>query len=183
MMEKQTANNEQRAMKAYNLKATKTKVGDKEVSVISLGENGRGRVNKLIRCESGVENGELVTVKIPKPGMPGAVTVTKGGDPDNKWLMRISTEGSYIRGAEGNVRFLGDAQLIAKGYGAFGDAGRTGTWDDVLICVSIGTVLRVKPSRGNAYFLLVGEDSIQKYSQEEANFEGIQTDKDSFTRV
>ena len=169
-------------MKAYNLNAKTTLVGEKEVSVIELGEKGRGRVQKLIRCETGIVDGEQVSIKIPKPGMPGAVAITKGDDNSGDWLMRISTYGSYVRGADGNVRFRGEAKLVVKGYGAFGDAGRTGNWDDVLIVASPGTVLRVKPSRGDAYFLSVEEDKIVKYSAEEAEFDGIETNKDSFER-
>lgn len=42
--------------------------------------------------------------------------------------------------------------MIAAGHGAFGDAGRVGDWKDLLLSVPENTWLRVKPSRGAAYF-------------------------------
>jgi hypothetical protein len=171
-------------MKAYNLQAKTIKVGENDRTVLVLGQDGRGRVQKLIRCDLGLQDGETVTLKQPKPGMPGVPSIIKGGSDDNKWLMRISTDGAYIRGANGNVRYAcGEVELIAKGYGAFGDAGRTGTWDDVLIVASVGTVIRVKPTRADAYYLYAGENSIQSLSAEEAEFEGLVIDKDLFTQI
>lgn len=174
-------------MKAFNLKAITKIIAGSEKTVIQLGEEGRGRKSILVKCEAGIQDGENVTVKIPKPGMPGVPQITRDDQsPGDGWISRVSTNGAYIRGAQGNVRYLTASPAvtaIAKGHGAFGDAGRTGTWDDVLLQVPIGAVLRVKPSRGDAYFLRFDSDSVQKLTAEEAAFEGIETEKESYTKI
>ncbi len=172
-------------MKAYNLKSITKNIAGKEQPVIQLGEEGRGRKSVLIKCEAGIVDGELVNLKTPKPGLPGVPQIAKSSeDPcDEKWLARISTNGAYIRGAQGNIRYLSNtppATLISKGHGAFGDAGRTGTWDDVLVVVAVGAVLRVKPSRGDAYFLKFDSEQVIKMTAQEAQFEGISTEIDNY---
>jgi hypothetical protein len=171
-------------VKAFNLKAKMVEVGGKEREAIALGENGRGRKLTLVKCAVGIQDGFLVTVKTPKPGMPGVVQIGPSSD-SSGWLVRISTVGSYIRGADGNIKSLGGegAQVIARGHGAFGDAGRTGTWDDLLIAVDDGAILRVKPSRGDAYFLVFGSSNVQKLSAPDAEFEGIPVDQESYKRL
>jgi hypothetical protein len=152
-------------MKAFNLKAEERN----GKTLIALGEEGRGRKLTLVRCALDIKDTEEVTVIKPKPGVPTISKATPYGS--TAWLARITTDGAYIRGAEGNVRFLGEGvELVAKGFGAFGDAGRTGNWDDVLIIVPNGTLLRVKPTRGDAYFLLFTAVEVVTMTVEEANF-------------
>lgn len=174
-------------MKAFNLKATTKIIAGSEKSVIQLGEEGRGRKSTLVKCEPAIQDGENVIVKTPKPGMPGVSQITRDSQSTGDgWVARVSTSGAYIRGAQGNVRYLTEGSvvaLIAKGHGAFGDAGRTGTWDDVLVHAPIGAVLRVKPSRGDAYFLRFDSNSVQKLTAEEAAFEGIETSIEHFTKL
>lgn len=224
-------------VRAYNLgKTTDVTIGGKPVSVFKLGEEGRGREQKIVRCDPSIADGDLVTLTVPKKGMPGSISISKvepgsiasdsaklAGN-TNCWLVRISTQGAYIRGAKGNVRWrlewsghdtmgsdlpeaantsnfptsldctvaqseltqcgVSSVSLVAKGFGAFGDAGRTGTWDDVLILVRIISqpiILRVKPSRGEPYFLKVTQNEIVRYgNSKEANFDGIATEIELF---
>jgi hypothetical protein len=57
--------------------------------------------------------------------------------------------------------------VVARGQGAFGDAGRTGTWDDLLLVVEPGTVLRVKPARADAYWLHFGREKVTRLTAPE----------------
>ena len=157
-------------MKTYNLNPSVVNVAGNDISVLKLGEKGRGRVEKLIKCDSITDS---MKVLAPKAGMPGNVKIVADVDNSVGLIIRVSTEGSYVRGANGNVSVspndVDKVNVVAKGYGAFGDAGRTGTWDDVLLVVTNATVLRVKPSRGDAYLMSIDEDfNVQKLSYSEA---------------
>lgn len=148
-------------MKAYNLNAASFGASFGDVECIKLGEDGRNRKLTLVNCPKGIKDGELVSLFLPKVGKP---SIKLGGENDGTWLMRISSEGSYVRGANGNIRVLNthreNVKVVARGHGAFGAAGNTGTWDDLLLTVKENTVLRVKPSRGDAYYLHVLEDRV-----------------------
>ncbi|GIW59476.1 MAG: hypothetical protein KatS3mg087_0542 [Patescibacteria group bacterium] len=173
-------------MKAWNLAAKTHTASFGEIECLVLGEQGRGRKQTLVPCPLNVNNGDQVTVI---PSTSGKPKVVKKDDNKESWLMRISTSGAYIRGAKGNVRVLSqhseNVNLIAKGSGAFGDAGGVGTWDDVLAEVNSNTLLRVKPSRGDAYFLHVLEDTVHKITSDEidAYDYAISTNLDDYIRI
>jgi len=143
-------------MKAYNLVAVKSVIGEKEISTLNLGESGRARKLIQIIMDKDIKNDEQVEIIAPKPGMPGKTKIRKMEINTPGYLSRISTNGAYIRGDKGNVRYLKTApmpEVVAKGNGAFGDAGGIGSWDDLLLKIPDDAILRVKPTRGDAYFL------------------------------
>ncbi len=138
-------------MKVYNIKPQTVKVADFEMDAISLGESGRGRKCVNVACPKEFEFLEVGTTKAGKPRL------NKSSNPQG-WIARISTQGAYIRGASGNIsvsqKFADRVTVVARGQGAFGDAGRIGTWDDIIISCQLEDFwLRVKPSRGDAYIL------------------------------
>ena len=157
-------------MKAFNLKTTTVTLPTGDKSVISLGEDGRGRKQSLILCPAGLQDGDPVSLNVPRLGRP---SISTGNDPSGGWLARISTSGAYIRGANGNVRVLNGREKlvtpVAYGYGAFGAAGRTGTWQDWLLVLQEGAILRVKPSRGDAHFLVVLDNGVFHLSPAQAD--------------
>lgn len=175
-------------MKAYNLNVVTHTASFGNIDCIKLGEDGRGRKLTLVTCPKGIKDGDRVSLFAPKVGKP---KIEIGGeDHSSSWLMRLSTEGAYVRGANGNVRVFseheGNVKVIAKGQGAFGDAGRTGTWDDFLIEVQPDTVLRIKPSRGDAHYLHVLENTVIKLQIPDLNiYDGfdITTNVDSYVRL
>jgi hypothetical protein len=183
--------------KAYNLVAKEVSVADRIISVIQLGEDGRGRQLTSVLCPTGIEDGENVEVTLGEEKANGLVTkpriskVEEGSFDSSSqfWCARISTHGAYVRGANGNVSHdITDPycvpKLVAKGYGAFGDAGRTGTWDDIIVVVRDGSILRVKPSRGDAYFLQFGESCVHKInSVDELDLLGEKFDLENRTRI
>ena len=163
-------------MKAFNLSAKNIEVAGNKVPVIQLGESGRGRLLVSIPCPEGLQDGDTVQAlpaQVKANGLKTKPSIKGSNDPENGWVARISTDGSYIRGACGNVSYdptqpsVGAPILIAKGYGAFGDAGRTGNWDDLLVQVSDGTVLRVKPTRADAYYLWFQESKVSTLTLDE----------------
>jgi len=172
-------------MKAYNLNASNYTASFGTVECLQLGETGRGRKLTLVRCPKGIVDKTEVNLFAPKVGKP-KITIESSDNPN--WLARVSTSGAYIRGANGNVRVLkvqeNNIKVIAKGEGAFGDAGRTGSWDDFLLEVAPDTVLRVKPSRGDAYFLHFTEESVVKLTASELGLYGLDIPTDiEYTRL
>lgn len=175
-------------MKAYNLNAVTHTASFGQLDTIRLGEDGRGRKLTLVSCPKGIQDGDRVSLFSPKVGKP---KIEVGGECDRQsWLMRLSTEGAYVRGANGNIRVFSEhetnVKVIARGSGAFGAAGNTGTWDDLLISVQPNTVLRVKPSRGDAYYLHVLEDKVIKLQIPDLDiYDGfdITTNVDAYTRL
>ena len=162
-------------MKAFNLSAKNIEVAGNKVPVIQLGEAGRGRTLFSVSCPEGLQDGDPVAATlahIRTNGLRTKPVIKRSNDPENGWVARITTSGSYIRGACGNVSYdptqtVSVPVIIAKGCGAFGDAGRTGNWDDVLVQVMDGTVLRVKPTRADAYYLWFQEDKVSVLTLDE----------------
>lgn len=161
--------------KAHNLAASEVEMSFGTLRAIALGEKGRGRMLTYVPCEGDFPDGAPVALSTTRAGKP-KIIAGHGGDTAG-WLARVSTAGPYIRGAYGHVRVRAQdralVSVVAVGYGAFGDAGRVGQWYDYLLRLQEGAVLRVKPSRGPAYFLHATPDKIVRLEQEEASvYEG-----------
>jgi hypothetical protein len=141
---------------------------------IALGERGRGRREAIVPVPEqfhGLEPG------LTKSGQPRLNACGAGG---LGWIVRVKTLTSYIRGACGYVDLIGGAspEVIARGNGAFGDAGRIGTWVDLLLACHGDCLLRIKPSRGKSWLMLVRdaegviEMSVEEYkSWDDAPFQ------------
>jgi len=154
-------------MKAYNICPQEVSVADFKFPALPLGEKGRGRILVNVACPATFTHLEVGTTKQGKPRL------NPSSNPKG-WVVRISTKGAYIRGAFGNVSTAPEAvdkiQVVARGQGAFGDAGRTGTWDDILLSTDLEEfILRVKVSRGDAHLLLFKEGKVTKVTYEEAD--------------
>lgn len=131
--------------------------------VIFLGEEGRGRRYEKValgrRNPAKVISGRVHEAQPEKIVLPVKNEKTekvffvleKPTTGTDNVLVRINTETSYVRGAHGHVvTVAGNPETITGGYGAYGDAGRIGTWTDSLVIVRTGDVLRVYPSRGSS---------------------------------
>jgi hypothetical protein len=154
-------------MKTYDLTPVEISIADYQIFGVSLGESGRGRKLTTIPCPKEFKYLEPGLTKTGKPRLNSSSS-------DKGWIARVSTSGAYIRGARGNVsvptHLLGEFNVIAKGYGAFGDAGRTGTWDDLIFSTLLEEfILRVKPSRGDAYLLVFSNGKVTRLSFPEAD--------------
>ena len=162
--------------KAFNLTSSEVEMSFGRLRAIALGQQGRGRLLTYVPCEGSFEDGACVVLTTTRNGRPKIIAGQPGSDATG-WLARISTEGSYLRGAYGHVRALDPelVRVVAYGYGAFGDAGRVGRWYDYLLALQPGAVLRVKPTREEPYFLHVTVDQIVRLEQEEASvYDGVE---------
>lgn len=115
------------------------------VEGISLGEHGRGRQQIFLPTPQGLKGavGGLrtdLTIGLSKAGKP---RINHGKDKD--MYLALSTERGYTRRGNGVVKTpVGQTvELIARGNGADGDAGRIGYWDVILVKANEGDVFRV----------------------------------------
>ena len=115
------------------------------VAGIALGEHGRGRQQIFLPTPKELERsiGELrsdLTIGLSKSGKP---RINRAKDKDI--YLALSSERGYTRRGNGVIKTpVGqDVELIARGNGADGDAGRIGYWDVVLVKAKEGDVFRV----------------------------------------
>lgn len=157
-------------MKTYNIAPKEIQVSDFTVTGIALGESGRGRQLTIVPCP----DAPLLEPGLSKTGKP---RLNKSSS-SRGWVIRVSTHGAYIRGANGNVSSPTPEAwtVVARGYGAFGHAGRTGTWDDLVLATAQEEwILRVKPTRGDAYLLVCQNGKVSQVSYPEAEALDIDT--------
>ena len=129
--------------KTTEVVAKKLKFGT--IEGISLGEHGRGRQQIFLPVPHGLEGSigglrPYLTIGLTKAGKP---RINRGKDKDI--YLALSTERGYTRRGNGVVKTpVGQTvELIARGNGADGDAGRIGYWDVVLVKANEGDVFRV----------------------------------------
>ena len=131
-------------MKLWNIEPNKVSTGFGEIDAVLLGEEGRGRKRAL-------------------------VPITKINKINAQWVARLSAEGTYTRGTYGTVYVLTEdrkkIKIIDFGIGAYGDAGRIGSWGDFLIAIEETPVrFLMRPSGGPAkrerYWLIFAEDKV-----------------------
>ena len=115
------------------------------VEGISLGEHGRGRQQVFLPTPQGLEGAvggwrTDLTIGLSKAGKP---RINRSKDKD--MYLALSSERGYTRRGNGIIKVpVGQTvELIARGNGADGDAGRIGYWDVVLIKANEGDVFRV----------------------------------------
>lgn len=115
------------------------------VNGIALGEHGRGRQQIFLPTPQGLEEaiGGLrsdLTIGLSKAGKP---RINRSKDKD--MYLALSSERGYTRRGNGIIKVpVGQTvELIARGNGADGDAGRIGYWDVVVVKAREGDVFRV----------------------------------------
>lgn len=149
--------------------------------VIAFGESGRGRLRleiPLVGFEPTVRNDEngrttetveqASVVKLDEKVMPARYSweqpkvkiiygLTQSAKLESAFLVQVNTGHGYTRRGNGKWdAWKGSPQLIGRGYGADGDAGGIGSWDDGLFVLREGDVLYVRPSGdGPAYAIFV----------------------------
>ena len=129
--------------KAVGVEAREFKFGT--LNCIALGEHGRGRQQIFLPTPKELEGavGGLrsdLTIGLTKAGKP---RINRGKD--KAMYLVLSTERGYTRRGNGIVKTpVGHTvELIARGNGADGDAGRIGYWDVILVKANEGDVFRV----------------------------------------
>ncbi len=115
------------------------------VAGVTIGEYGRGRSEVFLPTPKGVE-GEIrelradLTIGTSKSGRP-RINRTEDGE----LYVILSSQRAYTRKGDGRIKTpkAQENELIARGNGAHGDAGRIGNWDVVILKAHEGDVFRV----------------------------------------
>ncbi len=104
------------------------------ISAVVLGEHGRGRSRAVIPADVA----PAYTIGRTRIGN----IRLNGTDPDLdpvRFVARINCDGPYTRGTRGWAGVMPEhvdlVRILAIGNGAFGDAGRIGTWYDYLVTI------------------------------------------------
>jgi len=130
--------------------------------IIFLGESGRGRRYEKVslgrRNPADEIDGRILEtnpVKITLPARNGKseksfFVLERPSKNVETVLMRINTQWCYTKGTTGRwVTVAGEPETLISGYGAHGIAGRIGNWDDGLVVMKSGDVLKIKPEGGH----------------------------------
>ena len=119
---------------------------------VSMGEIGRGRKLMALTCPEGTKIAKGINREL-------TIGTTKSGKPrinkqkDNTLYMLLSAQGGYTRRGDGYIQVPSRQkelfQILARGNGADGMAGRVGYWDCLLLkSPSTDAVVRVRTSGG-----------------------------------
>lgn len=134
------------------VKAVKREMEFGTIYQVGMGEMGRGRKFMALTCpkDTTIEKGINTdfTIGTTKSGRP---RINKKAD-DTLYLM-LSAKGGYTRRGCGTIKVLesqkNQFEVLARGRGADGAAGRIGYWDCMLIkAPSTDTIVRVRTSGG-----------------------------------
>ena len=121
---------------------------------VGMGEIGRGRKLMALTCpkDTMIKEGmhPEYTIGTTKSGKPG---INKKAD--NALYLLLSAEGGYTRRGNGTIKVLKsqkeDFEVMARGNGADGAAGRIGYWDCMLLkAPRTNAIVRVRTS-GSGY--------------------------------
>jgi len=130
----------------------KLKVVDKEmkfgtVTGVAIGEYGRGRREVFLPTPKSIQADDIIkelrsdlTIGTSKSGRP-RIDARK----DDDIYLILSSERDYTRRGDGYIEApeSQEIELIARGNGADGDAGRIGSWDAVIVKAKDGDVFRL----------------------------------------
>jgi len=139
---------------------------DKLGNIVFLGEEGRGRryekVGLLRKDPAEIVNGRVVEAH------PAKITINRGekneksfyvlakpqNGNDQRVLVRVNSCTGYVRGGSGGwAKLRGNPKALIQAYGAYGDAGRIGSWGDDLVLMSPGDVINVHGSRSGRWVI------------------------------
>lgn len=137
------------------------KLTDKLGFALVLGEYGRGRWQEHVKLDS--RKAPLVhksvtddTATVDACGVIGFEAAGRQrhafippNAEDNRVLVRINTGSVFMKNQNGKASILfGRPRLIVSGWGAFGDNGQLGTWEDGLWTLKHTDAIFVRPSGG-----------------------------------
>jgi len=159
-------------VKIYGIRPTCEEFTWGKMQCISLGEAGRGRKRVIVPFHAKYDE-EASDYEIGKT-RKGAPKIIRTGKSSEGWIARINCYYTYTRNTRGYYEIVsGNIKEVAEGYGAFGIAGRIGSWDDALVVVKppYPAIIKVYPSGGKhkvmPYFLVFHEDRVDKVKEDE----------------
>ena len=160
-------------MKQYNLLSHRQEreMSFGKLTILALGERGRGRYESIIPFASTISENDFVDIAPTKSGKTKIIPSSK----KENWLAVLDAEGCYTRNTLGDIYVpenqKNNVKIIAKGNGAYGDAGRIGDWYAYLTFIKDGTFIWVRPSGGShkreRYWIYFDHEKAFQLSEEE----------------
>ncbi len=176
MFLKQYNSKRKKKMKCYTVKGMELFNGlelssdEKRGKYVLLGEEGRGRhyervalhkSNPPLENEGKINDAHPVLITLaetPEKAKREFYILAKPNKDDQRALVRVCTHGAYTKGTSGEyiLKFRGnEKRILVTAYGAYGDAGRVGTYDDDLLVMHPGDEVHVQPSGGYKVSMMV----------------------------
>jgi len=115
---------------------------------IVLGETGRGRSQVIVPVTGHPYRGEYRAQRTEE----GIVLVRGDFPPEERSLWRINTTGEYSRSRSYGLRDATGVTTLARGVFAFGDAGKTGSGDDILAILEPGAEFRLRSKYASHWY-------------------------------
>jgi hypothetical protein len=139
-----------------------------------LGEEGRGRKRVIIPFHASFsEEADNYEIGRTRKGAPKIIQTIQT-KPSEGWIARINCYYTYTRNTRGYYEIIaGNIEEVAAGFGAFGTAGRIGSWDDALVVVKppFPAIVKIYPSGGKhkvlPYYLVFYDDRVDKVKEDE----------------
>lgn len=131
---------------------------------IVLGQEGRGRENVIIPVLPG--EGEYYRAG----ATPNGVVVGRSQEFPGYYLVIVDSNGGYTRGVTYKARPVEGypfPEVLAEGWGAWGDAGGIGSFQVALLKVRPGEAFALREKYGDHRIFLAGEEGIASYRQDE----------------
>ena len=160
-------------MKLYGINPHEEEFPWGKMKIVTLGEKGRGRKYFYVPFQADTVEGDDFQIGITQSGAPKIIR----GEKSEGWIAKLSGEGTYTRGTYGSVYVVNEdidkVKVIASGFGAYGDAGRVGEWNEFLVEINPEFPVRfwIRPSGGDykihRYWLVFIEDKVIKVKKEE----------------
>jgi len=161
-------------MKLYGIEPHEEEFQWGKMKVVVLGEKGRGRKYVYVPFQADTVEGDDFQIGSTQSGAP---KIIKGKSSSEGWIAKLSAQGTYTRGTYGSVYIVNEdihkVKVIASGFGAYGDAGRVGEWNEFLVEINPVFPVRfwVRPSGGEykipRYWLVFVKDEVIKVRSEE----------------
>jgi hypothetical protein len=159
-------------MKLYDIRPTCKEFSWGEMQCLALGEEGRGRKRVIIPFHASFdEEASDYEIGQTRKGNPKIIRTGKSSE---GWIARINCYYTYTRNTRGYYEIIaGNVEEITVGFGAFGTAGRIGSWDDALVTVKppFPAIIKVYPSGGRhkiaPYYLVFMKDKVDRVQEDE----------------
>jgi hypothetical protein len=86
-------------------------------------------------------------------------------------IAHFNLAGPYTRNISSSLSsYWNPMNLIGMGYGAFGDAGNIGNWDELIVTFPDETIIRAKPCGGSKSYptyYYFGKEKVETFSEED----------------
>lgn len=148
---------------------------------VYLGEQGRGRWLERVKLDN--RNPPSIVLRDGKSivldagvaeftaGENKRYVLTASKPNDDRILADINSDGTYTRGSRGDVRpYMGDPVCLARGWRAWGDAGRIGTQHHGLWLLNDGDSVYVEVAGGyktQNYVLMADDGELKQFLPED----------------